>query len=312
MQPSSPRAGAGGPQLSPPPAAAAAPQRKSELERGEVVEVGATPLIRSDKHGDLVRFAYRLVKKAAREERHTFLVGDRVEFRRDPLSGGGEDSRAKAMQVRLLRSAAPSGSTAGCAAGSTAAPHSSAAASGATARHSSVAGPPAAAGRSTAAAPRAAAAAASSLPPPFPPPPWPPPPPAPQLAVAACWTGQLLPAAAPAPEVPEGLDASVQRAPVVPVAQLAEPAPRLPAAAAAAPARTPAQPPAAGSGIAGSLRRSNSALSLATVQRAGSPAAAPRTPGARRDWWDDCSAPASVPSGSWMPWETPALFNRST
>eukprot|EP01062_Namystynia_karyoxenos_P072339 TRINITY_DN68408_c0_g1_i1.p1 TRINITY_DN68408_c0_g1~~TRINITY_DN68408_c0_g1_i1.p1 ORF type:complete len:154 (+),score=3.19 TRINITY_DN68408_c0_g1_i1:91-552(+) len=97
----------------------------NSLELGVVVSVGEHPLIRSESTGELVRFAYRDVKRASMQPRHTFRVGDRVKFSRLPplaANGGNSDNGSssgvpsltsepqipiKAKQVRVLSSRRP-------------------------------------------------------------------------------------------------------------------------------------------------------------------------------------------------------------
>eukprot|EP01062_Namystynia_karyoxenos_P054104 TRINITY_DN44298_c0_g1_i1.p1 TRINITY_DN44298_c0_g1~~TRINITY_DN44298_c0_g1_i1.p1 ORF type:complete len:141 (+),score=30.06 TRINITY_DN44298_c0_g1_i1:131-553(+) len=77
------------------------------FETGVISSIGEKPTILSDSDGSTVGFAYRNVKRAANEPRHTFVVGDRVEFRRksrvNAISTCGLlISLENAKQVRLL------------------------------------------------------------------------------------------------------------------------------------------------------------------------------------------------------------------
>eukprot|EP01065_Artemidia_motanka_P034473 TRINITY_DN4194_c1_g1_i2.p2 TRINITY_DN4194_c1_g1~~TRINITY_DN4194_c1_g1_i2.p2 ORF type:complete len:180 (+),score=43.82 TRINITY_DN4194_c1_g1_i2:80-619(+) len=76
-------------------------------EGGEVDSVGAPPYIRSDA-GDLVRFAYRNVKRCGRPKRR-LEVHDRVEFIRPARKseGEGSDDAPKAVHVRLVDHPSP-------------------------------------------------------------------------------------------------------------------------------------------------------------------------------------------------------------
>eukprot|EP01062_Namystynia_karyoxenos_P054105 TRINITY_DN44298_c0_g1_i2.p1 TRINITY_DN44298_c0_g1~~TRINITY_DN44298_c0_g1_i2.p1 ORF type:complete len:147 (+),score=2.38 TRINITY_DN44298_c0_g1_i2:157-597(+) len=76
-------------------------------ETGIISRVGDNPTILSDHDGATLRFAYRNVKRAAAEQRHQFVVGDRVEFRRENRPGAiGRDGAHvpvfAAKQVRLV------------------------------------------------------------------------------------------------------------------------------------------------------------------------------------------------------------------
>eukprot|EP01062_Namystynia_karyoxenos_P083922 TRINITY_DN9764_c0_g2_i1.p2 TRINITY_DN9764_c0_g2~~TRINITY_DN9764_c0_g2_i1.p2 ORF type:complete len:146 (+),score=17.53 TRINITY_DN9764_c0_g2_i1:134-571(+) len=80
-----------------------APQRHG-LESGTVACAGKQPTIRCHGSGDIVSFAYRVVKRRAFEARHHFQVGDIVRFRRSPQPGNAANGLAtpKAEQVWVL------------------------------------------------------------------------------------------------------------------------------------------------------------------------------------------------------------------
>eukprot|EP01062_Namystynia_karyoxenos_P063514 TRINITY_DN5630_c0_g1_i3.p1 TRINITY_DN5630_c0_g1~~TRINITY_DN5630_c0_g1_i3.p1 ORF type:complete len:491 (+),score=53.95 TRINITY_DN5630_c0_g1_i3:69-1475(+) len=116
--------------------------RPSRYEIGVVASVGDQPTIRSSSNGDIVRFAYRIVKRRSSERRHVFRVGDLVQFRRCDLQslpllldggdGAGPDGAvAKAREVRLVTpaTAAAAPAAAAPAAAAPAAPAPAAAAS---------------------------------------------------------------------------------------------------------------------------------------------------------------------------------------
>eukprot|EP01062_Namystynia_karyoxenos_P026501 TRINITY_DN2055_c0_g1_i1.p2 TRINITY_DN2055_c0_g1~~TRINITY_DN2055_c0_g1_i1.p2 ORF type:complete len:147 (+),score=24.95 TRINITY_DN2055_c0_g1_i1:119-559(+) len=78
--------------------------QRARLERGTVVSIGAQPTIRCHGSGNIVSFAYRVVKRRSSERRHHFQVGDVVQYRLSPHHGNAADGSAisKAEQVWVL------------------------------------------------------------------------------------------------------------------------------------------------------------------------------------------------------------------